>query len=124
MLSAARRPITRISSSVGTSLWSIPRSPMAKTRSGAWGTWAAMPMACDDASSASRYSGNDSHCQLSPSSSTTAGMSSTPSMRATVQARSSDLTGANPTPQLPITTVVTPWAAEVSRRGSQRLCPS
>ena len=45
-------------------------------------------------------------------------MSSTPSMREMVHARSASRTGANPTPQFPMTTVVTPCAADVSRTGS------
>ena len=59
-------------------------------------------------SSASRYSGNDSHRQSMPSHSAVPGMSSTPSMSSMSPCSPPGCTGANPTPQLPITTVVTP----------------
>jgi len=41
-----------------------------------------------------------------------AGQSSTPSMSSTNVSRSSARTGAKPTPQFPLTTVVTPWPDE------------
>lgn len=63
-------------------------------------------------SSASRYSGKLSHCQSMPSASTVPGMSSTPSITLMSHSRLSRCTGAKPTPQLPITTLVTPWSVE------------
>ena len=60
------------------------------------------------ASSASRYSAKLSHCQSMPSCSAVPGMSSTPSMSSMRKPSLPGRTGAKPTPQLPITTVVTP----------------
>ena len=57
---------------------------------------------------ASRYSGNVSHSHSMPADSAAPGMSSTPSMSPISQSRRSGCTGANPTPQLPMTIVVTP----------------
>ena len=59
-------------------------------------------------STASRYSPKLSHDHSIPSSSTAPGMSSTPSMREMSRSWASGRTGAKPTPQLPITAVVTP----------------
>ncbi len=51
-------------------------------------------------------------------------MSSTPSIRSISASWSVGRTGANPTPQLPITTVVTPLEAEGSSTSSQVTWPS
>ncbi len=69
------------------------------------------------ASSASRYSGKLSHCHWMPSASAVPGMSSTPSISSISHWRRSGLAGAKPTPQLPITTVVTPFQPEGERYG-------
>ena len=89
-----------------------PRSPITKTRSAACGTCVATSTSNWRASSRSRYSGKLSQFQGRPSARTAFGMSSTPSMRRTNRSRSAARHGAKPTPQLPITTVVTPWAEE------------
>ena len=60
------------------------------------------------APTASRYSGNDVHSHVMPSVMAEPGMSSTPSISSMSHAWRSAAAGANPTPQLPITTVVTP----------------
>jgi len=54
------------------------------------------------------YSENDSHCQSMPSCSAVPGMSSTLSMSSMRKSLPSGRTGAKPTPQLPMTTVVAP----------------
>ena len=61
---------------------------------------------------ASRYSGKVSQLQVIPADMAMAGMSSTASIRSINQSRSLGRTGAKPTPQLPITTVVTPFQQE------------
>ena len=76
------------------------------------------------ASSASRYSGKVSQFQLMPSESAVPGMSSTPSIRPISQSWRSGAAGAKPTPQLPITAVVTPCQPEGESQGSQVACPS
>ena len=70
-------------------------------------------------SSSSRYSGNDSQFHVMPSSSAAPGMSSTPSISWIRKSRSSGRAGAKPTPQLPITTVVTPCQPDGETSGSQ-----
>ena len=57
---------------------------------------------------ASRYSANVCHSHDRPSCSAAPGMSSTPSISSMSRSWSAGRTGAKPTPQLPITTVVTP----------------
>ncbi len=59
-----------------------------------------------------------------PSDSALPGMSSTPSMSWMSQSSLPGRTGANPTPQLPITTVVTPCQEEGVTSGSQLTWPS
>ena len=76
------------------------------------------------ASSASRYSGKLSQLQSSPSDITTPGMSSTPSMTLIKVSWSSGRHGANPTPQFPITAVVTPWWDDGVIRSDQIAWPS
>ena len=51
-------------------------------------------------------------------------MSSTPSISSIRRSWSSGRTGANPTPQLPITSVVTPCHAEGAREESHKAWPS
>ena len=75
-------------------------------------------------SSSSRYSGKDSQFQLIPSASAVPGMSSTPSISSMRKASPPGRTGAKPTPQLPITTVVTPCQLDGDISGSQVTCPS
>ena len=53
-------------------------------------------------------SGSDCQFHARPSCSTVPGMSSTPSISSISRSWSAGRTGANPTPQLPLTTVVTP----------------
>ena len=105
--SAARRAISALSCSVAGSR-AAPRSPMTCIRSGACPICAATSISNCRTSSASRYSGNVLQFQGRPSVSTTPGISSTPSMRRIMMSRCSFLQGANPTPQFPMTTVVTP----------------
>ena len=75
-------------------------------------------------STASRYSGNVSHSHWMPADSAAPGMSSTPSIRPMSQSCLSGCTGAKPTPQLPITTVVTPCQHVGVSSGSQVTWPS
>ena len=70
---------------------------------------------------ASRYCGNVSHAHSMPADMAIAGISSTASIRSISQSRSLGCTGAKPTPQLPITTVVTPFQQEGVRNGSTHL---
>ncbi len=67
----------------------------------------------------SRYSGNDVQSQVIPSVMAEPGMSSTPSMSWMSQSCRSAAAGANPTPQLPITIVVTPCHELGVTHGSQ-----
>ena len=59
-----------------------------------------------------------------PSAKAAPGMSSTPSMSPISQDSLPGLTGANPTPQFPITTDVTPCQKDGVNSGSQVTCPS
>ena len=121
--SRSRPRISAMSASVATSP-AIPRAPITKTRSASCGTWAAKSMLCGSASMASIYSGKLVHPQRSPSASAEPGMSSTPSISAMSASRSAGRQGAKPTPQLPITAVVTPCSDEGIMSGSQEICPS
>ena len=76
------------------------------------------------ASRASRYSGNDSQPHWMPSLSAAPGMSSTPSISPMSHSWRSGATGAKPTPQLPITTVVTPCQHDGVSRSSHEAWPS
>ena len=118
MPSTVIRAISRMSSGVASSRFA-PRSPITHTRTAACGTWVAMSRSYCRFSSWSRYWGNVSHGQVSPSVSTTSGMSSTPSISATITSRWSGLHGAKPTPQLPTITVVTPCQDDGSSRSDQ-----
>ena len=75
-------------------------------------------------SSASRYSGKLSQSQSMPSWSAVPGMSSTPSISSMRKPSAPGRTGAKPTPQLPITTVVTPCQLDGVSSGSQVTWPS
>ena len=75
-------------------------------------------------SNVSRYSEKLSHCQSIPSDRAAPGISSTPSINSIRKSLSFGLTGAKPTPQLPITTVVTPCQLDGAKTGSQVACPS
>ncbi len=68
--------------------------------------------------------GKLSQSQSMPSWSAVPGMSSTPSMSSIRKSSPPGRTGANPTPQLPITTVVTPCQLEGVMSGSQVTWPS
>ena len=103
----ASRAIASMSSVVAASR-RAPRSPMTCSRSAPCGTCTATSTSNGRPSSASTNSGNDCHDHVSPSCSTVPGMSSTPSMSSMSRSWSAGRTGANPTPQLPTTTVVTP----------------
>ena len=116
--SAASLAISATSSSVA-SACAAARSPIARTRRAACGTWAAKSRSWGRRSSASRYSGKDCQSHASPSVSATPGMSSTPSISAISRPWSAGTAGAKPTPQLPITTVVTPCQEEGWSRLSQ-----
>ena len=89
-----------------------PRSSITYARTAPCGTCAAT------------YSGKLSHSQRIPAERAVPGMSSTPSISSISQVWRSRRTGAKPTPQLPITTVVTPCHAEGAITGSQVACPS
>ena len=116
--------IAAMSSGVATESSSAPRAPITQTRSAPCGTCAPTSIASGVRASASRYSGKVSHCQRMPSESAAPGMSSTPSISPISQSRSCGRTGAKPTPQLPITTVVTPCHDEGVSQGSQVAWPS
>ncbi len=83
-----------------------------------------MSMSCGTLSRYWRYSANDSHSHEIPSWSTVPGMSSTPSMKSINRWWSSTRTGANPTPQLPEITVVTPLVADGVNSDCQVAWPS
>ena len=70
------------------------------------------------------YSANDSQFQSMPSCKAVPGMSSTPSISSMRKDSPPGRTGANPTPQLPITTVVTPCQLDGVISGSHVACPS
>ena len=123
MASAVRRRICDRSSAEGGS-WPAARSPITNTRSAECGSWAATSTSKLRASSASRYWGKVSQFQGRPSVITTSGTSSTPSMTLTRMSRCSGLQGAKPTPQLPMTTEVTPCPDDGASRFSQVACPS
>jgi hypothetical protein len=59
-----------------------------------------------------------------PAASAAPGMSSTPSINPISHSCRSGRTGAKPTPQLPITTVVTPCHPDGVSNGSHVACPS
>jgi hypothetical protein len=118
--SAAMRAM---SSSVAGSL-AAPRSPITKARTAPCGTCAATSSARGIWSSASRYSATDSQSQWIASRSDAPGMPSTPSMSPMSQSCRSGAAGANPTPQLPITTVVTPCQIDGVSNGSHVTWPS
>ena len=123
MASAVSTRISATSSAVASSSFAA-RSPMTNTRNAPCGSWAPRSMSRGRASSASRYWPKDSHDQFSPSSSAAPGMSSTPSINSIRRWRSSTFTGAKPTPQLPITAVVTPCQLDGCRCESQVAWPS
>ncbi len=103
-----------------------PRSPITKVRTAQCGTCAATSIACGRRSSTSRYCGKLSQSQLMPSCRAVPGISSTSSITAINASCASGvaLQGANPTPQLPITSVVTPWFEAGESSGSQVAWPS
>lgn len=68
---------------------------------------------------ASRYWGKLSHSQVMPSASALPGMSSTPSISSMSHCSRPGRTGAKPTPQLPLTTVVTPCRLDGANVSSQ-----
>ncbi len=70
------------------------------------------------------YCGKVSQFHGRPSVITTPGMSSTPAITSTSTSWSSWRHGAKPTPQLPITTVVTPCADDGVNRSDQMDWPS
>ena len=123
MASRARAAMAPMSSGVAGS-WRAPRSPITLRRRAPWGTWMPTSMSWGRASTSSRNSGKDCHDQERPSSRTTPGMSSTPSISSIRRLWSDGRTGAKPTPQLPVTTVVTPCQAEGAREVSQVAWPS
>ena len=83
-----------------------------------WGTWVPTSIAFGTLSTASRNSGKVSQSHRMPADNAAPGMSSTPSIRPISQSRFAGRTGANPTPQLPMTTVVTPCQHEGVSIGS------
>ncbi len=101
-----------------------PRSPITYGRRAPWAIWVPTSRLRGMRSRASRYSGKVSHSQRMPSCRAVPGMSSTPSMSSISQSRLAGSTGAKPTPQLPITTVVTPCQPDGASSGSQVAWPS
>ena len=87
-------------------------------------TWVPTSTVWGSRSTASRYCGKVSQPQVMPSLSAVPGMSSTPSMSWTSHPSDPGRTGAKPTPQLPMTTVVTPCQALGVRNGSHVTWPS
>ena len=70
------------------------------------------------------YCGNVSQSQVSPRLRTSYGIASTCTRFQVAMSRSAGLHGANPTPQLPMITVVTPCHDEQVTSGSQQICAS
>ncbi len=81
-------------------------------------------MALPRPSVAAMNSPNDSHCQSMPASSTSRDIASTLIRSHSARSRVSGRHGARPTPQLPITVVVTPCQAVGVTSGSQDNCAS
>ena len=123
---SASRTMARIAAISSASAASLraPRSPMTYARTAPWGTCVPTSTVQRRRSRASRYSGNVSHSHSIPSASAVPGMSSTPSMRPMSQSWRSGAAGAKPTPQLPITSVVTPCHDEGASSESHVTCPS
>ena len=125
--SASRRCIAAMSSAVAAS-WARARSPITAMRSGSCGTCTRKSRVCGRRPSASRYSGKERQSKRTPSASATPGMSSTPSIKdirpSTARRLSPGASGAKPTPQLPNSTVVTPWCTLGLKVSSQLACPS
>ncbi len=101
-----------------------PRSPITCSRSAPWGTCTATSTSNVRRANVSMNSPKDCQSQASPSCSTVPGMSSTPSISSMSRSWSAGRTGANPTPQLPLTTVVTPCQADGTIRSPHDACPS
>ena len=99
--------ISAMSSLVAASL-RAPRSPITYARTEPWGISEPTSSASGRSEMTSRNSGYVSQPHLMPSLSAAPGMSSTPSIKPMSHSCLSGRTGANPTPQLPMTTVVTP----------------
>ena len=97
---------------------------MTNARSGPCAIWVPTSRHARPRSTASRYSGKLVHSQVMPSAMAEPGMSSTPSMRSMSQPWRSGAAGAKPTPQLPMTTVVTPCQELGVTHGSQETCAS
>ena len=119
----AMRAISAMSSGVAGSRRE-PRSPMTCRRRAPWGSWVARSMSCGRRSRKSRNSPKVCQSHDSPSWSAVPGMSSTPSISSMRRWWSAGRTGAKPTPQLPMTTVVTPCHDEGAREESHVACPS
>ncbi len=115
--------ICAMSSGVAGSL-RAPRSPITYARTAPCGTCVPTSTARGMRSSASRYSGKLSQPHWMPSDSAAPGMSSTPSINPMSHSWRSAATGANPTPQLPMTTVVTPCQHDGDSNASHVAWPS
>ena len=122
MPSRTSAAIWSISSAVAGSL--ARPGPITYARNAPWGMRAATSRRRPVRSTSSRYSPKLSQFHDIPSSRAVPGMSSTPSMRLMRKSRWSGRTGANPTPQFPVTTVVTPCQPDGDTSGSQVTCPS
>ena len=118
--------IATSSSAVGDSCGSAPRSPITYARNGACGTCVPTSSTSGRRSRASRYCGKVSQSHASPSANAVPGMSSTPSSMPISQSCCSAVgrAGAKPTPQLPITSDVTPCTLDGASTGSHVACPS
>ena len=107
---SASRTSARIAamSSSPAAAWVKARSPITAMRTGSCGICSRKSRLCGVASSASMNCGKLSQFQRMPSARAAPGMSSTPSISLISSPSRPFFTGAKPTPQLPITTVVTP----------------
>ena len=124
--SSASRSSARIASmsSGVAACWACARSPITRMRSGSCGTCTTKSRLCGKRSSASMYFGKLCQSKRTPSASATPGMSSTPSIRRISRSCSPAFSGAKPTPQLPMASVVTPWWMLGEKVWSQLAWPS
>jgi hypothetical protein len=120
--SPSRRAICAVSSAVADR--SIEASPMTKWRNGVSGARKARFSEGLRFSAASRYSGKVSQSQVMPAFSTSNGIASTFTRSRMAISRVSGLQGAMPTPQLPMTTEVTPCQDDGVTAPSQQICAS
>ena len=121
--SFTRAAILAMSASVAGSFLA-PRSPITKARSAPCVIMPPTSRVRGMDSSTSRYSEKLCQPHGNPADKDGPGMSSTPSIRPISQSWRSGVAGANPTPQLPITTVETPCHSDGVICSSQATWPS